>query len=447
MNHKKYKTTGLVLIFIGILVITVISVLNDVLPKSFIVFSAFSFSPLIPLGASFLVFSANNHKRARIKRIYFYIALFFAAIGYVSKKLYLPGASIEMIVGVSWYCFAFAPLELSTKYQKWKPFSSSKWDTLLLSTVDFVGLNMLLLGLLFKVMWWPFANVLMTSGGVVTLLGLFFWNRKFKGEVVRRKEAEDKIKDQFHEIQDSIKYAKRIQNAILPPQKLVKEYLPQSFVLYKPKDIVAGDFYWMEHRGDSILFAAADCTGHGVPGAMVSVVCNNGLNRSVREYNLSEPGKILDKTREIILEEFEKSEEEVKDGMDISLCSLNMKERKLEWSGANNPLWIIRKDAHEIEEIKANKQPIGKYADIKPFTTHELKLSEGDTVYVFTDGFQDQFGGDKGKKFKAAKFKELLLQIQSLSMEEQRVRIDEAFESWRGKIEQVDDVCVIGVRI
>jgi tetratricopeptide (TPR) repeat protein len=256
-----------------------------------------------------------------------------------------------------------------------------------------------------------------------------------------------KVEEAHKEITDSISYAKRIQTAILPPQKLVKEYLPQSFVLYKPKDIVAGDFYWMEHRGDSILFAAADCTGHGVPGAMVSVVCNNGLNRSVREYNLSEPGKILDKTREIILEEFEKSEEEVKDGMDISLCSLNMKERKLEWSGANNPLWIIRKDAHEIEEIKANKQPIGKYADIKPFTTHELKLSEGDTVYVFTDGFQDQFGGEKGKKFKAAKFKELLLQIQSLSMEEQRVRIDEAFESWRGKIEQVDDVCVIGVRV
>lgn len=447
MKRISFKTLGWILIIFAILGIITFIFLNDVCPKEIIVFSAFLFSPLVPLGASFIAFGSGVQKRKRLKKIYLFIALFFAAIGYVSKKLHIPAASFEMIIGVLWYCFAFAPIELKDKYLKWRPFSTTKWGTLMLSTVDFVGLNMLLLGLLFKVMWWPFANALMTGGGIVTLLGLFFWNRKFKNEVVRRKEAEDKIKDQFHEIQDSIKYAKRIQSAILPPQKLVKEYLPESFVLYKPKDIVAGDFYWIEHKGDSILFAAADCTGHGVPGAMVSVVCNNGLNRSIREYGLTEPGKILDKTRDIILEEFEKSEEEVKDGMDISLCVLNIKQRILEWSGANNPLWVVRKNASEIEEIKPNKQPIGKFAEPKPFKTHRVSLASGDTVYVFTDGYQDQFGGDKGKKFKAAQFKALLLQIQSLPMEEQRQKIDQAFESWRGKLEQVDDVCVIGVRV
>ncbi|MGE0567269.1 MAG: PP2C family protein-serine/threonine phosphatase [Bacteroidia bacterium] len=262
------------------------------------------------------------------------------------------------------------------------------------------------------------------------------------------KKSNKTLEEKNKEITDSINYAKRIQSAILPPQKLIKEYLPNSFVLYKPKDIVAGDFYWMESVGDSILFAAADCTGHGVPGAMVSVVCNNGLNRAVREFGLTEPGKILDKTRELIIQEFEKSEEDVKDGMDISLCSLSIRTRTLKWAGANNPIWIFRKESDiKLIEIKPDKQPIGKYAEPKPFTTHSIELEKGDVVYVFTDGYQDQFGGEKGKKFKASKMKELLLSLYDNSMEEQRQVIDNSFESWKGNLEQVDDVCVIGVRI
>jgi ligand-binding sensor domain-containing protein/serine phosphatase RsbU (regulator of sigma subunit) len=277
-------------------------------------------------------------------------------------------------------------------------------------------------------------------------------------------EATDEIRQQKNEIEiaheeikDSIEYAKRIQTAILPPTKLVKSYIPNSFVLYKPKDIVAGDFYWMEPQDDRILFAAADCTGHGVPGAMVSVICNGGLNRSVREFGLSEPGDILTKTRELVIAEFEKSEEEVKDGMDIALCSLevsssvrpltDVSRTLLKYAGAHNPLWVIRKGSNEIEEIKADKQPIGKYADEKPFTTHVVELNEGDTFYIFSDGFADQFGGDKGKKFKATNFKKLLLSIQSESIEKQRELIDEAFEDWKGSLEQLDDVCIIGVQI
>ncbi len=258
-------------------------------------------------------------------------------------------------------------------------------------------------------------------------------------------EAYEQLEEKNTEILDSINYAKRIQSAILPPEKLVKECLQNSFVLYKPKDIVAGDFYWMEPVGDSILFAAADCTGHGVPGAMVSVVCNNGLNRSVREYGLIEPGDILSKTREIVISEFEKSEEEVKDGMDVALCSLEG--RTLKYAGAHNPLWIIRKDSAQVEEVKAHKQPIGKYGESTPYPTHIVELSEGDTFYIFSDGYADQFGGEKGKKFKTANFKRLLLSIQNETIERQRELIDEGFENWKGSIEQLDDVCVIGVRV
>jgi serine phosphatase RsbU (regulator of sigma subunit) len=267
-----------------------------------------------------------------------------------------------------------------------------------------------------------------------------------KNEVEQKKlEAEAQralVEEKNREIVDSITYAKRLQEAILPPKKLLKEYLPESFVLYKPKDIVAGDFYWLERKNDIILFAAADCTGHGVPGAMVSVICNNGLNRSVREYGLTDPGSILDKTREIVIQEFEKSEDEVKDGMDISLCAIEG--NILRWAGANNPLWIIREN--ELIELKPDKQPIGKYADQKNFTSHQVELLPGDSLYIFTDGYQDQFGGDKGKKFKSSRMKQLLLSIQDKSMDEQNLIIDHAFESWRSSFDQVDDVCIMGVR-
>jgi serine phosphatase RsbU (regulator of sigma subunit)/tetratricopeptide (TPR) repeat protein len=264
------------------------------------------------------------------------------------------------------------------------------------------------------------------------------------------------LEEKNKEITDSITYAKRIQNAILPPNKIVKEYLAQSFIIYMPKDIVAGDFYWLQtpisdsdKPSDSIIhFAAADCTGHGVPGAMVSVVCNNGLNRSVREYGLTNPGEILDKTRQLVIEEFEKSDDEVKDGMDISLCALQGK--TLWWAGANNPLWIIRKNTEgvtELVEVKPNKQPIGKYADSEPFTTHKIELENDDLIYIFTDGYQDQFGGEKGKKFKASALKELLLSICQKSMDEQKTILINAFENWKGDLEQIDDVCLIGVRV
>ncbi|MFT5777583.1 MAG: serine phosphatase RsbU (regulator of sigma subunit) [Crocinitomicaceae bacterium] len=287
---------------------------------------------------------------------------------------------------------------------------------------------------------------------IAILFGIFIFNRfritqKQKAIIVDQKQEVDlaykELDVKNKEILDSINYAKRIQTAMLPSDKAFKEYLQDSFILYKPKDIVAGDFYWMEAKNGVVLFAVADCTGHGVPGAMVSVVCNNGLNRAVREFALTKPGEILDRTRELVVREFDRSQTNMQDGMDIALCRIEG--MVLHYSGAYNSLWIIRD--HELIELKADKQPIGKSDNAKPFTTQEFELKKGDSLYAATDGYVDQFGGKDDKKLKSKNFKEFLMTIQGESMQVQKTKIDQKFEAWRGDAEQVDDVCIIGVNI
>lgn len=295
-------------------------------------------------------------------------------------------------------------------------------------------------------------SIAIAIGLILVVVFLFFVfnrlkvTRKQKQVIEDQKEVVEAAHNQLavknREITDSIKYAQRIQSAILPTSKKVQENLKDSFILYKPKDIVAGDFYWVEFQDGKTLFAAGDCTGHGVPGAMVSIVCNNGLNRSVREYGLTNPGEILDKTRQIVLEEFQKSDEGVKDGMDIALCSLDG--NQLKYAGAHNPLWIIRNG--EIIETKGNKQPIGQFDRAVPFATHTFELQKGDCIYLFSDGYVDQFGGVRKKKFKAVALRQLLLSIQDKTMDQQKRIVDDTFEKWKGNLEQIDDVCVIGVR-
>lgn len=252
------------------------------------------------------------------------------------------------------------------------------------------------------------------------------------------------IEEKNKEVHDSITYAKRLQEAILPSVSDIQSTLPDSFILYLPKDIVAGDFYWFEKvAGGKILFAAADSTGHGVPGAMVSVVCSNALHRTVGEFKIYEPGEVLTKTRELVLETFAKSQSDVKDGMDISLISLE--KDILNFAGANNSVWIIR--GKELIELKADRQPVGKTEFPRPFTNHVFELQRGDAIYLLTDGYTDQFGGPKGKKFMSSNLKKLLLSIQSLKMREQEKIIRQEFESWKGTGDQIDDVCVIGIRM
>jgi ligand-binding sensor domain-containing protein/serine phosphatase RsbU (regulator of sigma subunit) len=323
--------------------------------------------------------------------------------------------------------------------------------------------------------WWAYCGYILFAAAI--LFSLYEWRttklRKDKIhleqlvkertlEIVKQKEEVEKknalieaqktlVEEKNKDIMDSITYAKRLQEAILPPTQLIKTNFPDSFVLYRPKDIVAGDFYWMEKSGDTILLAACDCTGHGVPGAMVSVVCSNALNRALKEFKIKETGKLLDQTRKLVIETFEKSESNVNDGMDISFCAINLKEATLEWSGANNPLWIITSTSEdkkpELKELQPDKQSIGKQDGQKPFKTHSVKLNKGDTLYLFTDGYPDQFGGPKGKKFKYQQLVQILTETVSLPLEWQRNVLDKMFTDWKGALEQVDDVLIIGVRI
>lgn len=255
------------------------------------------------------------------------------------------------------------------------------------------------------------------------------------------------VEEKNREIVDSINYALRLQRAIIPTESKVKAALPGSFVFFKPKDIVSGDFYWMNEVDNTVLIGAIDCTGHGVPGAMVSVVGANGLNRCIKEFNLRKPNEILDQLTEIVKETFDSAEDKVKDGMDGALLSIDLASRKIQYSGANNPLWIARSDADEMEEIKANKQPIGDFDHAVPFTNHEVQLSEGDIVYVFSDGYVDQFGGPKGKKFKYKTLKTLLFDNKGKPVSEQKEILERTFTSWKGELEQLDDVCIIGIRV
>ena len=286
-------------------------------------------------------------------------------------------------------------------------------------------------------------------GLILVIVFLIFVFSRLK---ITRKQKQV-IEHQNNEIVDSITYAKRIQEAILPTNDYIQKHLPNSFFLYKPKDIVAGDFYWVTKIDNHVFFAAADCTGHGVPGAMVSVVCHNALDRVLREFKLTNPADILDKTRELVSKQLNKSTKHtaniknIRDGMDIALCSLNKTTNELKYAGAYNPLWVLRKDTTEIEEIKATRQPIGRVEVPKPFKSHTVQLHEGDTIYIFSDGYADQFGGEKGKKMMYRKFKTLLLDVVNKDIKIQKELINSYFEQWKGNMEQIDDVCVIGVQV
>ena len=246
------------------------------------------------------------------------------------------------------------------------------------------------------------------------------------------------------DLTDSIKYAERIQKTILPNNEKIKKLFSDYFIMYRPKDIVAGDFYWAEMIEGYHFIAVADCTGHGVPGAIVSVICHNALNRSIKEFSLRDPGKILDKARMIIVDELSKNnQEDVKDGMDVSLCVI--KQNTLIFSGANNPLWYVRDN--ELHVVKGDKQPVGIHEVMNDFSSTEIKLEKGDAFYLFSDGYIDQFGGEKNKKLKSSGLKKLILKVCDEPMEAQNVFFNQHFKNWKGNCEQMDDVCLIGFRI
>ena len=274
---------------------------------------------------------------------------------------------------------------------------------------------------------------------------IFISLKKSKKKNVLIEQQKKEVEEKQKEIIDSITYAQRLQQAILPPLDLLQKNLKDYFIYYQPKDIVAGDFYWSEEINGKFYLAAADSTGHGVPGAMVSVVCSGALSRSVKEFGCVSTGEILDKTRELVIETFTKSNSDVKDGMDVSLICIDKSSNKIFWSGANNPLWYVVNG--EMKEIKADKQPIGKTSNATPFTTHEIQYSGGGSFFLFTDGYADQFGGPKGKKFKYKTLSDLLLNNHNSSMNEQHAVLKNTFNNWKRELEQVDDICLLGLKL
>ena len=271
-------------------------------------------------------------------------------------------------------------------------------------------------------------------------------------EVVKQKEEIElqskELEILFKQVTDSIHYAKRIQEAILPPHNLVKEILPNAFVLFKPKDIVSGDFYWIDKKNDWSYFAAVDCTGHGVPGAFMSIVGYNLLKDILKNTESIAPSVIMDKMNDGVASTLHSgtSEKQTKDGMDMTLCALNFKTLELQFSGAFNPLYIIRNG--ELIQHKADKFPVGMFIGEKQnFTNNVIQLQKGDMIYIFSDGYADQFGGPKGKKFMAGSFRALLASVSKLPIEEQKASLDKTIEDWRGNLEQVDDILIIGVTV
>jgi serine phosphatase RsbU (regulator of sigma subunit)/Tfp pilus assembly protein PilF len=282
------------------------------------------------------------------------------------------------------------------------------------------------------------------SGGTLLILGLLFvlYNRY---QIKQRANRE--LEEKRREIQDSINYAKQIQRAILPNPEEILSTL-ECFGLYKPKDVVSGDFYWFAKQNGKVLIAAADCTGHGVPGAFMSMIGIDKLNNAVQEKQLYKPGDILSSLNKGIKQSLRQDEQDSvsRDGMDIALCSFDFKQGRLEYAGANRPLLLIRNG--EMIEVKPTKAAIGGWTEnVRVFENNELHLEKGDTIYLFTDGYADQIGGEKGKKIMTRKFKEILLNIQHLTMEAQEKELERVFNEWKGNHEQVDDVLVIGIRV
>ncbi len=260
-------------------------------------------------------------------------------------------------------------------------------------------------------------------------------------------EQKERISKQKKSLTDSIQYARRIQNAVLPPMDLIKSLLPEHFILFKPRNIVSGDYYWLTQIENKTILAVADCTGHGVPGAFMSMLGISLLNQVVGHNKNISVNEILNEMRDAVKKSLRQTgkSNEAKDGMDMVVVIFDRETQTLEYAGANNPIYIVRNK--ELIELKPDKMPIGVHViEDKMFTKNEFSFQNGDAVYAFSDGFADQVGGNARKKFMSKNFKQLLTDISENSMEKQREMLNETIENWRGDEDQVDDILVVGVR-
>lgn len=262
-------------------------------------------------------------------------------------------------------------------------------------------------------------------------------------------ELNKQVEEKNNDLLSSIRYAKMIQEAILPPESSFSNLLSDHFIFYRPKEIVSGDFYWIDEYQDNILIAAVDCTGHGVPGAFMSIVGHNLLTSAVRQHQLTKPDEILNLLNDGVNATLRQTDDElsIKDGMDMALLNIDRKNMQLQYAGAYNPVYMFRDK--KLFETKADKFPVGITfkENFNKFTNHSMPLEKGDMLYIFTDGFADQFGGPFGKKFKYDQYKGMLMDIHTLECREQKNILNNTFNEWRGDLVQIDDVLVIGIRI
>ncbi len=517
-NYKHTKKAGLISFGISIILIILLMLYLFTTEKndnSIIIPSSLLILFFATIGISFMFF--NKPDKLRKKTITIFNILSFTIIGFgiLFKIFQLPGASIFIVSGSFMLSFLVGPLAFISKFEKWKYYARASKNAVILSLSDLIGKIGLIIGILFKLMQYPGANVILLTGSVFFVLSYLIWSREFQKEVVLRKRAEDKLKDtldkvnyQKHEIEEkneelhqlieevntqkeeieiqrdhaneqkeeiisSINYAKRIQKAVLPSEEFINEVLPEHFILFKPRDIVSGDFYWIKQIKNFTIVAVADCTGHGVPGAFMSMLGSSFLNEIVTRRSLDNSGEMLNRLRAKIKKSLkqEGKDGEQKDGMDIAFYIIDDETLELQFSGAYNPLYIIRNEdsgikndtyketekikiysdiqssKHLIIEIKADRQPIAIHLIEKEFDTQHFQLQKGDCLYTFSDGYADQFGGEKGGKFKTKNFKNLLLTISEKPMPEQKQILNKHFEDWRGNIDQIDDVIVVGIRI
>jgi serine phosphatase RsbU (regulator of sigma subunit) len=283
----------------------------------------------------------------------------------------------------------------------------------------------------------------------------------------------DKIEDILNDIRASINYAQRIQQAMLPSNKLIKQILPGHFIIFYPRDVVSGDFYWAMKVNDTVVITVADCTGHGVPGAFMSMLGISLLNEIVGKLSVITPSLILDELRQAIIQALKQSAENSsqKDGMDMSLVAINMNTLECQWAGANNPLYIFRPNTNSLPfeitdenkqktvehsngiflEVKQDRMPVAIHTYINPFSNHKLQLNKGDRLYLFSDGIVDQFGGPNQQKFMSKNLKNLIMETGNINIFEQGIQIREKFEDWVNpsgkKIDQIDDVTFIGFEV
>ncbi|MFL5753707.1 MAG: PP2C family protein-serine/threonine phosphatase [Bacteroidia bacterium] len=293
--------------------------------------------------------------------------------------------------------------------------------------------------------YFSYPNILFATGLIFLGVRLFKQeNILYAGQIEEQRKA---LEEKNHEITDSINYAKKIQSALIPSEEEFNSYFRDSFVMLKPKDIVSGDFYWITRKENKLFYVTADCTGHGVPGGFMTMLGISFLDEIINEKNVVQPAEILNQLRDRIIQTLKQTGNagESKDGMDVILTCMDADRKTLTYSAANNSLYILRGGV--IQEHKPDKQPCGFYHEQKPFTQHTIQLEEGDCVYSFSDGYADQFGGEKGKKFKYRQLEQKLIAICNRPMKEQKQALSDTIEAWRGNLEQVDDILLVGIRI